>query len=106
MLTRRALALLIGLLLATAALGGYALGAQRWTQATATREALAAENDPIGAPGKTLALSRVTIPPGVRLAPHRHPGTQVAYIDAGTLTYSVRTGLVRVVKGSPEGKHR
>ena len=101
MLGRRAVALLIGLLVATAA-----LGAQRGTQATATREALAAGDVVVGAPGKSLALSRVTIPPGVRLPLHRHPGTQVAYIEAGTLTYTVRTGLVRVTKGSPEGKHR
>jgi len=43
-----------------------------------TREALAATDDPAGARGKALGLSRVDVPAGAKLALHRHPGTQVA----------------------------
>ncbi len=69
----------------------------------ANREPLALRKDPVGAKGYTLGLSRVAVPPGVALAQHRHPGTQVAYIDAGTLTYTVRRGpTVRVWRGDAE----
>lgn len=63
------------------------------------REALAAQKNPIGAQGRTLALSRVTVPAGAQLALHHHTGTQIAYIDAGALTYTVKTGSVTVYKG-------
>lgn len=39
---------------------------------------------------------------GDLLDPHFHEGTQTAYIDAGTLTYSVIEGEVPVMSGSPE----
>jgi hypothetical protein len=102
-LRKVALAMLGATALVGAAAGGYALAGE---QQTATREALAGSDHVIGAPGKTLGLSRVTIPPGVRLPLHRHAGTQIAYIDSGTLTYTVRTGLVRVAKGPSDSKHR
>jgi quercetin dioxygenase-like cupin family protein len=63
------------------------------------REALAADVNPIGAKGRTLGLSRVTVPAGAELALHHHTGTQIAYIDAGALTYTVKTGSVTVYKG-------
>jgi quercetin dioxygenase-like cupin family protein len=66
---------------------------------TAQREALAAQNDPTGGKGRTLALSRVTIPAGAQIALHHHAGTQVAYIDKGALTYTVKSGSVTVRKG-------
>jgi quercetin dioxygenase-like cupin family protein len=31
-----------------------------------------------------------------------HPGTQIAYIDKGTLTYTVKTGSVSVYRGNAE----
>ncbi|MCW2989854.1 MAG: Cupin 2 conserved barrel domain protein [Solirubrobacterales bacterium] len=68
-------------------------------QATAVREALAAQVNPIGAKGRTLALSRVTVPAGALLALHHHTGTQIARIDKGTLTYTVQTGSVTVHRG-------
>jgi quercetin dioxygenase-like cupin family protein len=52
-----------------------------------------------GASGRTLGLSRVTIPVGGRLALHHHQGTQVAYIQAGTLSYTVKSGGVTVSTG-------
>jgi hypothetical protein len=71
-------------------------------QSAPTREALAQVVKPPGAPGRTLGLSRVTIPAHTALAPHRHPGDQIAYIDRGTLTYTVRTGVVRVYRGAAD----
>src|SRR5207253_7130233 len=59
----------------------------------------AAKVNPIGAKGRTLGLSRVTIPAKAQLALHRHTGTQIAYIDAGTLTYTVKKGSVTVYRG-------
>lgn len=72
------------------------------TPTTVTREPLAQAAAPVGAPHRTLGLSRVTVMPGTKLASHHHPGTQIAWIASGTLTYSVETGSVRVMKGSSE----
>jgi quercetin dioxygenase-like cupin family protein len=71
-------------------------------QATVEREALAQDVNPRGAKGRTLGLSRVTVPAGSELARHRHTGTQIARIDAGTLTYSVVSGSVTVRKGDAD----
>ena len=103
MLSHPPRALLAGavLLLMTAA-SGYAAGAMRQAPAQATRTVLAQKVDPAGGPGRTLALSRVTIPADTRLGLHRHPGTQIAYIQKGTLTYTVRTGVVSVYRGAAD----
>jgi quercetin dioxygenase-like cupin family protein len=69
-----------------------------------TRSALGATPDPTGAAGETLELSRVVVPPGAKLPLHYHPGTQVAFIDKGVLTYTVDRGTVTVMRGSP-GEH-
>jgi hypothetical protein len=66
---------------------------------TATRAMLAGVKNPVGAKGRTLGLSRVTIPTGVVLPLHHHEGTQVAYVQQGILLYSVRSGSVRVMRG-------
>src|SRR3954454_3298293 len=42
------------------------------------------------------------ISPKARLALHVHPGTQIAYIDKGTLTYTVKTGAVTVYRGQAD----
>ena len=96
-------ALLTGavMLLMTAACG-YAAGAMRQAPAQATRTALAQKVDPAGGPGRTLGLSRVTIPAHTRLGLHRHPGTQIAYVQKGTLTYTVMTGVVTVYRGAAD----
>ncbi|CAN5567495.1 hypothetical protein BH10ACT3_BH10ACT3_04070 [soil metagenome] len=52
--------------------------------------------DPPGAEGRTLSLVRYTIAPGAKLAPHEHPGVQMAYIESGTLTYTVVSGPATV----------
>jgi quercetin dioxygenase-like cupin family protein len=86
-------------LLPATATGAYAVGHAQQKPAQATRTALAQAVNPAGGRGRTLGLSRVTIPPKTRLALHRHPGTQIAYIQKGTLTYTVRTGAVNVYRG-------
>jgi quercetin dioxygenase-like cupin family protein len=67
--------------------------------ATPVRTALAQSTKVKGAKGKTLGLSRVTIPAGGTIALHHHEGTQVAYIQSGVLTYTVKSGEVTVMSG-------
>jgi hypothetical protein len=69
---------------------------------TAIRSALAQTSKVQGAPGRTLVLSRVVVQPGAELALHHHEGTQVARIQAGVLTYSVRRGSVPVLSGESD----
>ena len=96
-------ALLTGaVLLLISAACGYAAGAVHHAPAEATRTVLAQKVGPAGARGRTLALSRVTIPAHTRLGLHRHPGTQIAYVQKGTLTYTVRTGVVSVYRGEAD----
>ena len=59
---------------------------------------------PDAAPSEELALGRVTVEPGASIPPHEHPGTQIATILSGELTYTVLTGTVGVTRfqmGSP-----
>lgn len=63
---------------------------------TVTKDVLGAVSDPPGAPGRTLTLIRYTIPAGAKLAPHIHPGVQLASITSGDLTYTVVSGTVVV----------
>jgi len=60
---------------------------------------LARTVNPIGAKGRALGLSRVVIQPGAKIPLHYHEGTQVSYIQSGTLTYTVATGSVNVMTG-------
>jgi quercetin dioxygenase-like cupin family protein len=59
-----------------------------------------AQYPPPEAPGFTMYLYRVTVPPGVELASHHHPGQQMARIDAGTLTYTVEQGTIEIGRQS------
>lgn len=79
-----------------------ALRAASADPAPVVRTALAESRNPAGAKGETLGLSRVTVAPGAELALHRHPGTQIATIARGTLTYWVVRGAVEVRRGNPE----
>ena len=83
----------------SAAAGAFAVGAHENPAPPVSRAALAQQVDPVGAPGRTLGLSRVRIAPGARIALHHHAGTQLAYIQRGALTYTVRTGSVDVRRG-------
>jgi quercetin dioxygenase-like cupin family protein len=100
----RTILLTVLALVLTAAASAYAATTLRGAKdAPVVRTALAQDVDPAGARGQTLGLSRVTVEPGAELALHRHPGTQIAYIQRGTLTYWVVRGRpVEVRSGSPE----
>jgi quercetin dioxygenase-like cupin family protein len=99
MIGSRSATLAVAALVPVTAVGAYAAGASLQAAPTATRVALAQAVNPTGAKGRTLGLSRVTIPAHVQLALHRHPGTQIAYIQSGTLTYTVKSGSVPVYRG-------
>jgi quercetin dioxygenase-like cupin family protein len=94
------------LLLVVAAIGllgtGILVGrviAQGGDAPSAKRLPLAESSKVKGASGRTLGLSKVTIPAGGQIALHHHEGTQLAFIKSGTLTYTVKSGLVTVMKG-------
>ncbi len=72
----------------------------------AVRNALAQTSHVQGAPQRTMVLSRVTVPPGVKLAEHHHLGTQIAHVEAGTLTYTVRQGSAEVREGESDQQPR
>ena len=59
--------------------------------------AISATSDP-PAP-KYNSLARVVIQPGAKIPLHLHQGTQVGYIQSGTLTYTVESGQARVMTG-------
>jgi quercetin dioxygenase-like cupin family protein len=84
-------------LVATGAVAGYVIAQSGG--ATVVRTPLAQSTKVKGAKGKTLGLSRVTIPAGGTIALHHHEGTQVAYIQSGVLTYTVKSGSVTVMSG-------
>jgi quercetin dioxygenase-like cupin family protein len=90
------------ILLSASSVVAYAAGAARQSPAQASRTVLAQAVDPPGGRGRTLALSRVKIPSHTRLALHRHPGVQLAYVQRGTLTYTVKRGVVKVYRGSAD----
>ena len=66
------------------------------------RDALAQSDHVQGAPNRELVLSRVVVPPGAYLALHHHLGTQVAHVESGVLTYTVRQGSVVVSRGQSD----
>src|SRR6201995_5264292 len=55
-----------------------------------------------GAPGRTMVLSKVTVPSGAKLAVHHHLGTQISRIESGTLTYTVREGKAELFEGESD----
>ena len=58
------------------------------------------------APGYRLSLTRAVIPPGGAFPPHRHAGMQVAYIQSGTLQFTVFRGAVKVYRGDADGSEK
>jgi quercetin dioxygenase-like cupin family protein len=58
---------------------------------------------PPAALGQTIYLYRVMVEPGARIVPHTHPGTQVAAIVAGELTYTVIQGEVTITRAANGG---
>jgi quercetin dioxygenase-like cupin family protein len=85
-------------LLATGAIVGHVI-AQSGGGSTVKRVALAESTKVRGAAGRALGLSRVTIPVHGKIALHHHEGTQVAYVQSGDLTYTVKSGGVTVFSG-------
>jgi quercetin dioxygenase-like cupin family protein len=85
-------------LLVTGILVGRVIG-QAGDAPSAVRLPLAESTKVKGASGKTLGLSKVTIPVGGRIALHHHEGTQAAFIKSGSLTYTVKSGSVAVMEG-------
>ncbi|MGI9556910.1 MAG: cupin domain-containing protein [Solirubrobacterales bacterium] len=98
-LGRVAVALAVVAALAAAGAGWTLAGED--AEPAAKRIPLAKANNVRGAPDRSLELSRVVIPAGVKLDRHLHEGTQIAYIDKGKLRYTVHTGSVKVRDGSP-----
>jgi quercetin dioxygenase-like cupin family protein len=98
----RAVVLFVLAIALSAGVGAFAAGAHQSAAPAVSRAALAQRANPVGARGRTLGLSRVKIPPEARIALHHHPGTQLAYIQRGVLTYSVRRGSVRVMRGAAD----
>jgi quercetin dioxygenase-like cupin family protein len=97
------------ILIALALVAAFALGTilpgalgQTKVAPTAIRNALAQSSHVQGASNRTMVLSRVEVEPGAKLVLHHHLGTQVAKIEAGTLTYTVRRGSVVVRKGESD----
>ena len=52
------------------------------------------------APGQLLDLARVIVPANESIAPHNHPGPQLAIIESGTLTYTVIDGEATVTRAA------
>lgn len=84
---------------AGSAVGAVAFSAMKDDPPAPKYNSLARTVGPIGSPGRALGLSRVVIQPGAKIPLHFHEGTQVSYIQTGTLTYTVRDGGVKVMKG-------
>ncbi len=53
---------------------------------------------PNDAKGRILELVRATIPSGVNIPPHIHPGMQVGRVEFGTLTYTVVKGSAKIIR--------
>jgi mannose-6-phosphate isomerase-like protein (cupin superfamily) len=51
---------------------------------------------PENSPGQHLIISRVIVPPGAKLSPHFHEGTQFARISSGVLTYRILSGTAEL----------
>ena len=98
--SRRFLIGLSALVLAALGGAGAALAISATSEPPAPKyNSLARVVNPIGAPGRALGLSRVVIQPGAKIPLHLHQGTQLGYIQKGTLTYTVETGRAKVMRG-------
>jgi quercetin dioxygenase-like cupin family protein len=82
--------------LALAACSGNPAGTQPAASSAVTVRTVLASGAPSQAPGYEMDLARYTIPAHAKLAPHHHPGMQLAYVESGTLTYTVMEGTVTV----------
>src|SRR5688572_15410994 len=58
---------------------------------------------PTATPGQALSLVRITFEPGGYAAAHGHPGAQIWYIDAGTLSTTILEGSLRLTRAPVDG---
>jgi quercetin dioxygenase-like cupin family protein len=100
--------LIAAMMLATVLIGGAtATRAQDTAEATplpyaVIREELASGESP-DAPGYTLTLWQYTIVPGTLLPVHNHPGTEIARVVSGELTYTVVSdGVVEITRAQTD----
>ncbi len=98
-------------------MGLTALFAARWAPAAAqdatpgaaptgmvgVTSQLMGAGQPASAPGLDLTLRRITIAPGGGLAAHRHPGTLVFFVEAGTSGYTVLGGTAQLTRAAADG---
>jgi len=89
----------LGIFAVGAAAGGVAISAVKDDPPAPKYNSLARTVNPIGAKGRALGLSKVVIQPGARIPLHYHEGTQISFIQNGTLTYSVAQGGIKVMTG-------
>jgi quercetin dioxygenase-like cupin family protein len=95
----------IGLLVLLAAAVAAVPAIASFRTAPAPSRVVLAAATAAGTHGKVLGLTSITIPAGAVIPKHHHPGTQVATVLAGTLSYHVYAGTVpvyREVNGAPE----
>ena len=57
---------------------------------------------PTGAPGQEIHLMRVDQEPGGYIDPHRHPGSQVFYVEQGTVGFTVYSGQAWLVRAADQ----
>lgn len=99
----RARALVAALVVAVlVGIGAVGLDARQGTPTPSggvMREVLVS-GQPAGAPGQVLELVRYTIPPGTLLPAHTHPGMQAAFLESGTLHYTVVEGEVPLTRAA------
>jgi oxalate decarboxylase/phosphoglucose isomerase-like protein (cupin superfamily) len=102
----RTAAIAAALLVAAALVAGPAAARQHGSGGDdppeVTREVLV-EAAPAEAPGFEMYLVRVVIPPGGTIATHYHPGTQMAQVQRGTLTYRILEGTATVLVRGDDG---
>lgn len=55
------------------------------------------------APGQTVYLARFVFQPGAEIFPHRHPGTVVLGVAAGSFGWTLVEGTAHVVRGAAAG---
>jgi len=95
-------ALVVGALVGIGAIGLEARQGTPVAGGGVVREVLVA-GEPAGAPGQVLELVRYTIPAGTLLPAHTHPGMQAAFLESGTLHYTVLDGEVPVMRAAVGG---
>ena len=96
--------LVVALALCIALGGGTARAGETGGDVIEVTRVVMGQVAPTQAPGHELYLVRVTIPVDAGIAPHTHPGTQVARVDQGTLTYTIISGTATIVRGGSNGE--